>query len=504
MEHSKYFNFAKQVFELSQQWPEKIAYIDDSSSITYQELEFRARSFASYLHDRGLSPEDRVLVAMIDCIDLPVVLLGCILGGYVAVLCNPRSNKNLMCQYVNLSNPKVIVTSSVSNELIIDILKEQSDTSTKIVDHAVLSNIRSLNIFYNSKTTLQDSVAYWLFTSGGSGEPKAVVHVHGSMYEVGVNLGIKVWDFNYNDIVYVTAKMFFAYGLCYAFQCPLLVGATCILQNKMATPHSILQIFKTHNPSIFATVPSGYVGLNNSGLDLTNLGMRFCISAGEALPETVHKLWETTTSTELYNLYGTTEFTGALLTNRKNVKKQGTVGKPVPGYECEVRKDNGQLCETGEIGDLYLKGPSLGLWYHNDLKKSRETFQGNWCYSGDKFIKDKDGFFKFIGRSNDMFKVDANWVSPIEIENIIAQHELVQEVGVVGIEDKDGLLKPHAFMVLVPGSIAPINFEYHIKKMVRKHIEHYKTPKSVNIVTELPKNTNGKLERYKLKGLVND
>lgn len=498
MEISKHFNFAKFVFEQSKAYPDKIAYIDDEEKITYKELEQRSRGFAESLHNLGLTKEDRVMISLVDSIDLPVAILGCILGGYIAVLTNPRTIKTTIAHYVEISLAKVILTCKDSEEVITEIIKSSSHkpkttlTLEQFKTHSQPSD-------YDPATTIRDSAAYWLFTSGGSGEPKAVVHSHGAMYAVGYSLGLHTWKYKDTDLVFTAAKLFFAYGLCHSFECSLTAGCTSILMEKFPTPSSMIAIIRKHNPTIFATVPAGFVGILNSGLDISNLGMRFCVSAGEMLPTAINEKWEQETDTTLYDLYGTTEFTGALICNREGAVKRGTIGKPVYGYECEIRHADGSLCADGEVGDLYLKGPSMGIWYYNDLERSRKIFQGDWCFSGDKFIRDQEGYYTFVGRSNDMFKVNANWVSPVEIENIIVKNELVQEVGVTGKEDDDGLMQIHAFIKLKPNTVEPANFEYQIKKLIRSNIEHYKTPKKVTVVNEIPKNANGKIQRYLLK-----
>ncbi len=498
MEITKQFNFAKFVFEKNKSQPNKIAFIDDNDKITYLELEQRARGVAKSLNDLGLIKEDKVMIALVDSIDLPVAILGCILGGYIAVLCNPRSIKSTISHYLETSLPKVILTCKDSEPFIQETLQKSSHRPTLVADIEKFRNL-SQPTSYDPETTVRDSAAYWLFTSGGSGEPKAVVHSHGAMYAVGYNLGIETWKYRSDDLVFTAAKLFFAYGLCHSFECSLVAGCTAILMEKFPTPTSMISIIRKHSPTIFATVPAGYVGILNSGLDIKNLGMRFCVSAGEMLPTAINERWQLETNTILYDLYGTTEFTGALLCNRDGTVKKGTVGKPVHNYECEIRHADGTVCKENEVGDLYLKGPSMGIWYYNDLERSRKIFQGEWCFSGDKFIKDEEGFYSFVGRSNDMFKVSANWVSPVEIENIIVRHDLVQEVGVTGKEDQDGLMQIHAFVTLKPGIEPPENFEYQIKKLVKTTTEHYKTPKKVSIVNEIPKNANGKIQRYLLK-----
>ena len=494
------FNFAKFIFEQSKLYPDKIAFIDDQETITYKQLEERSRGFAHSLSTLGLLTEDRVLISMSDTVNLPIAILGCILGGYIAILTNPRAIKPTAKYYIEISFCRAILIDDVSNNLINECIVETLHKPTYIIGSKKFSEL-SLASNYDPPTTVRDASAYWLFTSGGAGEPKAAVHTHRAMHGVGFNLGVKTWQYKADDVVYSAAKLFFAYGLCHSFECALTAGCTVILMSKFPTTNSVVTLFKDHKPTLFAAVPSFYSALINSEFDLSNLSMRFCISAGEALPIPILEKWEMKTNIPVYDLYGTTEFTGALLCNRKGTSKLGTVGKPVHGYECEIRDDIGNILGTDEIGNMYLKGPSMATHYHNDVEKSRKTFVGEWCYSGDRFKQDSEGYFIFVGRSNEMFKIHGNWVAPLEIENIILQHEFVQEVGVTDLIGPDGLSYGVACISLKPGSIAPTNLEYSIKSLIRHKIEHFKCPKIIKIVESLPKNFNGKIVRGKLKEL---
>jgi benzoate-CoA ligase len=492
------FNFSKFIFEQSRLYPDKFAFIDDTETLTYKQLEERARGLACSLSSIGLLREDRVLISMSDTVNLPVAILGCILGGYIAVLTNPRTIKSLVKYYIEHSFCRVVLTDDIGINLINESIQETTHKPNHIID---LTKFKELSkpSNYDPPTTNKDASAYWLYTSGGTGEPKAAVHTHSAMYNMGFNLGIKTWQYNPDDIIYSAAKLFFAYGLCHSFECSLTAGSTAILMSKGPTTSNVTKLFATHKPTLFAAVPSFYSALIHSDFNLSKLSMRFCISAGEALPVSILKKWEATTGVPVYDLYGTTEFTGAILCNREGVKKLGTVGKPVFGFDCVIRDDLGNILGTEEVGNLYIKGPSMATHYHNDVEKTRKTFIGEWCYSGDQFKQDSDGYFTFIGRSNEMFKIQGNWIAPLEIENVILQHDLVQEVGVTSLLDQDGLSYSVACITLKPGIDPPENIIHSVKSLIRHKIEPFKCPKNIKIVENLPKNANGKIIRGKLK-----
>jgi len=492
------FNFSKFIFEQSKLYPDRIAFIDDTTTLTYRQLEERSRGLAYSLSNIGLLREDRVLISMSDTVNLPIAILGCILGGYIAVLTNPRTIKSSVKYYIEHSFCRMVLTDDVSFDLINESIQETMHKPNHVIDLAKFNEL-TMPSNYNPPTTARDATAYWLYTSGGSGEPKAAVHTHGAMYSVGFNLGVKTWQYEPDDIIYTAAKLFFAYGLCHSFECSLTAGSTAILMNKGPTASNVTKLFTVHKPTLFAAVPSFYSALIHSDFDLSKLPMRFCISAGESLPVPILEKWEATTSIPVYDLYGTTEFSGALLCNRQGVKKLGTVGKPVYGYDCEIRDDLGNILGIEEIGNLYLKGPSMATHYHNDVAKTRKTFVGDWCYSGDRFKQDSDGYFTFIGRTNEMFKIQGNWVAPLEIENVILQHSLIQEVGVTSLLDQDGLAYGVACVTLDPNVQPPENIVHSLKSLIRHKIEHFKCPKIIKIVESLPKNANGKIIRGKLK-----
>jgi benzoate-CoA ligase len=500
MQKTKHFNFAKHVFEINRQRGHKVAFVDDETQITYQELEQRARSFCLHLHQLGLKKEDRVLIATTDCVKVPVAILGCILGGYVFVPCNARGSKITLAKYLEICSPQVIITCAENHDTVSDLVNELCLNPKKIINKDDLAIYYKDTTLFDPPTTVRDSAAYWFFTSGGSGEPKAVVHAHGAMFEQGTGLS-QAYQMTSDDVMYNTSKLSWTYGITYNFYSVLLTGACGILREKLPTPQSIVETIKNLKPTMFASIPGIYTAMLNSGLDLSELGLKCCFSGGELLPIHIIQQWHSATNTNLYDIYGTTETGGVALSNRDGVHKLGTTGKPIPGYSVEVRNTNGDVCDINEIGELYIKSPSLGIWYYNDLEKSQQSFQGQWFKTGDKFIKDSEGFFKFTGRTNDMFRVNASWISPVEIENVLVENQLILEAGVTGKEDSNGLMQVAAFVVIKPGTVVPDNLDHQLKRLVQKKLEHVKTPKFIKIIESLPKNENGKIQRYLLKNL---
>jgi benzoate-CoA ligase len=479
------FNFARYIFEKN--LGNKIAVIDDNSSISYRELEMRSRGFANSLMELGLTREDRVMIVMPDSVQSSIAILGCILGGFVAVLTNPWTSIKTMRTCIESSAAKAIIFANNRTTKAIDIIECLKNTDHQPHHIIALEQLKTMSVEsdYDPPATLRDSDAFWMFTSGSTGEIKSVVHSHQSMISVGLGYGAAV-GYQYNDIVFATSKLFFSWGISSTFICPLTVGATTILHGKLHTPASASRIFNTHQPTVFASVPSFYVSLLNSKMPMSYKSLRMCISAGEAITNTMQKNWQQATNLAIVDGYGSTELLAPVI----------VTGELVPGFDACV-KDSDSNNIQNQIGELYVRGPSMALRYQNDTEKSRATFIGEWCRTGDKFIQ-LGTKFEFIGRSKDMLKINANWVSPVEIENVLMSHNLVLEAGVTGVENSNELTEIVAYVVIDCVAQVPTNLDHQLKLLVKQNLDYYKCPKYIRMVNKLPKNTNGKIQRYLL------
>jgi benzoate-CoA ligase len=254
-----------------------------------------------------------------------------------------------------------------------------------------------------------------------------------------------------------------------------------------------------NQPTVFYGAPTGYGGMLASP-DLpakSQVRLRLCSSAGEALPRDIGERWTRHFGCEIIDGIGSTEMLHVFLSNRPGDVRYGTTGKPVPGYEIELRDENHTVVtHPNQIGDLYVKGPSSALMYWNNREKSRDTFQGEWTKSGDKYTRDADGYYTYAGRNDDMLKVSGIYVSPFEVEATVMQHPAVLECAVVGKQDTDGLIKTKAFIVLKAGQSLT---EAEVKAFVKEHLAPYKYPRFIEFVSELPKTATGKIQRFRLR-----
>jgi len=330
-------------------------------------------------------------------------------------------------------------------------------------------------------------------------KPKGTVHTQGSLYWTAELYGKGVLQLRESDTVFSAAKLFFAYGLGNALTFPLIVGASVVLMAERPTPQATFKRMVEHQPTVFYGAPTGYGGMLASP-DLparSQVALRLCSSAGEALPRDIGERWTQHFGCEIIDGIGSTEMLHVFLSNRPGDVRYGTTGKPVEGYEVELRNEDGSVV-TGhdQIGDLYIKGPSAALMYWNNREKSRDTFRGEWTKSGDKYTRDMDGYYTYAGRNDDMLKVSGIYVSPFEVEATLVQHPAILEAAVIGKEDTDGLTKTKAFIVLKTGQSLT---EEEVKAFVKERLAPYKYPRFIEFVGELPKTATGKIQRFRLR-----
>ncbi|MFT5740893.1 MAG: benzoate-CoA ligase, partial [Gammaproteobacteria bacterium] len=334
--------------------------------------------------------------------------------------------------------------------------------------------------------------------SGSTGKPKGTVHTQANPYWTGETYAKGVLEIKESDICFSAAKLFFAYGLGNALTFPLCVGATSVLLAGRPTPDVIYQKLIDHQPTLFFGAPTGYVAML-AAADLPSpdkLALRLAISAGEALPADLARRFTAQFGIDVIDGIGSTEMLHIFLSNIPGKVRFGSSGYPVPGYDIELRNDDGQTVADGEIGDMYTRGPTSALMYWRNRSKSIETFQGEWTKSGDKYLRNEDGSYTCSGRSDDMLRVSGMYISPFEVEAALSEHASILESAVIGVTDDEGLTKSKAFVVLAEGAEASAS---ELQEFVKSRLAPYKYPRYIEFIDELPKTATGKIQRFRLR-----
>ncbi len=497
----------------------KPAFVDDERALTYGELQARSCAFGSALQDLGLRQEERLGLLLHDTVDFPVAFWGAVRAGIVALPLNTLLTADQYAYILGDSRAKAIVATAPLAKTLAPILDRLPQLRTIVLvgpaatDKAVFTG-REVYEFGDLVArgrrdpfvapTQSDEVAFWMYTSGSTGEPKGVKHVHTTPMMAARLMGRHVIGIREDDVVFSAAKLFFSYGMGNAMAFPMSVGATALLLPHRPTPEAVFDVIRRHQPTVFYGVPTLFASLlahkemrRGAGSDR----LRLCVSAGEALPQNLGERWRDACGVEVFDGIGSTEMFQTFLSNQPDAVRYGTTGKAVPGYELKIVDENGREAAAGEIGELVVRGPTAAEGYWNQRHKSRRTFAGEWTFTGDKYFRDADGFFHCCGRTDDMFKVSGMWVSPIEVEAALASHDAVLEAAVIGKEDADGLIKPKAFIVLRTGVAADDRLMETLRAHVKQRAGPWKYPRWIDIRADLPRTATGKLQRFKLREL---
>jgi benzoate-CoA ligase family protein len=507
------YNFAADILKrnLDAGRGNKLAYIDHRGQYTYAELADRVDRFGQVLRSLGSRREERVLICLLDTIDWPTAFLGAIKAGVVAVPVNTLMTETDYRFMLADSRARVLVVSEALYEKFADAIRDGDDLEHVIVSgddahshlsfDALMAEAKPDREDFTAPTT-RDDMCFWLYTSGSTGRPKGAVHTHADLRLTDALYAAPVVGIGENDVCYSVAKLFFAYGLGNALTFPLSAGATTVLLPQRPTPDAVAELLKKHNVTVFYAVPTFYAGFlaSPAAPARSELKIRRCVSAGEALPAEIGRRWSERYGLDILDGLGSTEMLHIFLSNRTGAVKYGTSGKPLPGYDIRLVDDDGNIVtKRGDMGELQVRGPTSAIMYWSNREQSRATFLGEWTRSGDKYVEDDDGYFVACGRRDDMLKVSGMYVSPFEVEGVLQSHPDVLEAAVVGWPDTDELIKPKAFVVLKVPDRASDAFAQKLQDECRKQLAVYKYPRWIEFRTELPKTATGKIQRFKLR-----
>ncbi|HXX21274.1 MAG TPA: benzoate-CoA ligase family protein [Candidatus Acidoferrum sp.] len=479
--------------------------------VSYQQLLERTNRVGHVLRGLGVKSGERVLLLLPDTPEFLYCFFGAIKIGAVAVPLNTLLKPHEYEFLLNDAQAKVAVV----GEFLLPLLEVTPRERFKYLREIAVvgkSSQRHLclgDAMAESSSELQpapmgkEAPAFWLYSSGSTGPPKACVHAHQDMLVCSERYAKGILNIHDRDRCYSVARLFFAYGLGNAGYFPLYAGATTILSPAHPTPAGIYADIERYRPTLFFSVPSNYAALlahqREDGREFDLSSVRLAISAGETLPAVVFERFKQRFGIEILDGLGSTETLQTVISNRPGQVRPGSSGKVVPGYEAKIVDDNGQSVPVGEVGTLMIKGDSVCSGYWNGQGQTEGAFADHWFRTGDKYYQDQDGYFWNAGRTVDTFKVNGRWLNPSEVEGALIAHPSVCQAAVVPREDEVGLTKAAAYVVLVPNVRPSEQLVREIKDLVAQRVGSYKRPKWILFVNELPKTATGKVQRFKLR-----
>ncbi len=497
----------------------KICLYFNDNSFTYSEAAEMSNRTGNALLELGATIEDRVLIILPDSPEFVWTWFGAARIGAVITMVNPLLPESDYAYYLEYTRAKVAVIHHSLVEAFSKLVRDArylravlvcgDDETTPPVKDSKAKWVSFSECVSASATecpkadTHKDDIAIWLFTSGSTGHPKGAVHLqHDLPYntEVFAKRTIGVTE---NDLTVSVPKLFFGYATGTNLLFPFAVGGATALFSERSTAERMFEVIERYQPTILTTVPTMINGMLNveRGTARHISSLRFCYSAGEALPPELYERWMESFGIEIYDGIGSAEMFHIYISNRPNDVKPGSLGRIVEGYEASIVDADGKEVPVGEMGTLRIKGDSAALCYWNAHEKSKETFAGDWCTTGDQFHKDEAGYYWYHGRTDDMLKVGGVFVAPAEIENCLLQQEAILECAVIGHDSGNGLMKPKAFVVLREGYTPDESLAEGIKEFVKSRLALYKYPRWIQFVSSLPKNDRGKIDRKQLKNL---
>lgn len=468
------------------------------ATTTRQELLDEARDVARLLLHQGVAAEQRILICSLDTKAFLAWFWGAMWIGAIPVPVSTMLTEKDYRFLLEDSRAVALAFSPAFEQIMKEAAADQPYLKWSRIDGDVPDLATEVDLG-TPFPAVDDDIAFWLYTSGTTGFPKGAMHRH-------VDLGFctdvyakAVLGMGSEDVVYSVAKLFFAYGLGNAGYFPAGTGAQSVLNPGRPTPEEISEHVLTYHPTVFFGVPTSFGQLLSSQIpDHTFESVRIAVSAGEPLPPDIHQRFRERFGVEILDGLGTTELAHIAISNRPGSSVSGTSGTVVEGYEVSLRDENGVEVPDGEPGKLYVKGESVMVGYWNRTDRTRQALEGPFLATGDTYVHNLDGTYTCLGRSDDMLKVGGIWVSPTEVESCILELPEISQVAVVGDEDREGLVKPKAYVVL-ESSLNHVDVESLVKEHVKERLAPFKYPRWVQVVDELPQTATGKIKRYLLR-----
>lgn len=500
--------------------PEKLAILGTGRSLTYADLMSLVDRVAEALGSADCKPGERVLIALPDSPEFFGAFFGAAKIGAIAVPVNPMARAADYRHWMENCGARIAIVHApilgefadgVTGDPTLDLLVIYESTSGTVKPERVARRILRWHDWVPSRAgavpthpTLATDPAFFLYTSGSGGAPKAVVHRHQDMAVAARNYAQGVLRLRADDRLFSVSKLFFAYGLGNGMYFPLHFGASTILYPERPRADEIAAVIEEHRPTVFFSVPTFYASLlreSEKGLSVDFSSVRLAVSAGESLPAEIFGQFRQRFGIEILDGIGSSEMLHIFLSSQPGEARPGSCGREVPGYEARISDDAGEPARVDEAGNLWVKGESAFSEYWQIPDLTARTKRDGWVNTGDKFSRDADGYFYYRGRADDMMKVSGMWVSPGEVENALLGHAAIAECAVVGNADAVGLVRPVAYIVLrqsVTNTAGGLDSE--IYGWLRTRLPGFKCPQEYRFVKELPRTATGKVQRFLLRG----
>jgi benzoate-CoA ligase len=493
--------------------PERPAILGEPAAVSYGELEKLVNRAGNALAGCGCAAGDRVLIVLPDSVEFVAAFFGAAKIGAVAVPVNPMTRFADYAYYLVDSAPRVAIVHAAALAEFLPALERNpvsflvvvgvwDPARCKVPNRGWDAWLAGVPAELHARETWSEDVAFFLYTSGSGGMPKAAIHRHGDMFATSECYAKQVLALRADDRTFSVSKLFFAYGLGNGMYFPFSVGANTVYNPERPRPERVAEMVARHRPTVFFAVPTFYAALLRAaegGLAMDFSSVRLAVSAGEALPVEIFEHFRRRFDIEILDGIGSTEMLHMFISNRPGEARPGSCGFEVPHYEAMIVNEDGEEAAPGMIGDLVVKGPSAFAGYWNQPELTGRTKVGGWVITGDKFSRDAGGFYHYCGRRDDMLKVAGMWVSPGEVENVLLGHPQVAEAALVGKTGADGLTRPLAYVVLRAGAAPGAALAAELQEFVRGRLVGYKCPQQVLFLDELPKTATGKVQRYRLR-----
>ena len=492
---------------------ERLALTGPAGTRSYAELCAEASRWGYGLQSLGLERGDRVLMFLDDTPAYPAAFFGAVRSGFVPLLINTLTPSDLLQFYLSDSGASVAVADAEFCSRFDAAACQHTQLHTLIVtnggagDHAAPNTIvaepwlQSFAADLAEADTHRNEMAFWMYSSGSTGRPKGIVHLQHDMAYSEAAFARNVLKLKPGDICFSVPKIFFAYGFGNSITFPFSAGAATLLLPGQPRPAAIFDAIARFRPSVFFGLPTLYTSLTKAGgaaqTDFSSL--RMALSAAEVLSAEVFNGWKTLTGLEIVEGLGSTEVLHIYLSNRPEKKKPGAAGLRVPGYEIALNDKDGREVGDNEEGILWVRGDSNTPLYWNRPDKSAETIrEEGWIYTGDRFVRDDEGFHFFRGRADDLIKISGQWVYPLEVELCLAEHPDVRECAVFAAELPDRRMTLKAVVVMNSGAFDATDATKMLQDFVKAKLLPYKYPREIRFIDELPKTGTGKIDRQAL------